>query len=334
MLKSLCACVVATTVVLGSAAQAEPIKLKLAFFLSDRTSVFVDMIKPFVDAVNTEGRDRLEIEVHSGGALGKAPAQQAQLVLDGVADIAFVIPGTSTRFADNAVVELPGLYVGLREASTVLTRLVAAKALRGYEDFYAVGMLATEPESIHSRKPIASLDDLKGQKIRSSSPLEAAAFTQLGMTPVIMPAPASADAISSGTIDGAAVAPALLQEFGIGRVTSYHYMLRTSAGPLALLMNRQKFDSLPPALQSIITRYSGEWTVARFADGYEKANIQAIEQLKADPRRKVVTPSAADLGRAQASFKTVIDEWAAKDSHNQNLLRLASAEILKYRATR
>jgi TRAP-type C4-dicarboxylate transport system substrate-binding protein len=318
----------------GSLAQAEPVKLKLAYMLSDRTSLFADAIKPFVDAVNSEAHGALEIEVYSSGVLGKIPAQQAQLVLDGTADIAFVLPGTSARFADNAVVELPGAYHGLREASMVYTRLAAAGALRGFSDFYAIATLATEPESIHARRKIASLDDLKGLKIRSSSPLEAAAFARLGIEPVIMPAPASAEAISSGAIDGAAVAPALLQEFGIGRVTSSHYMLRTSAGPLAVLMNRKTFDGLSPAAQNVIRRYSGEWIAARFADGYEKSNAQAIEQLKADARRKVVVPTAAELARAHGSFTSVIADWVAKDPHHQKLLQLANEEIAKYRGRR
>ena len=83
-------------ILLPTAAAAEPVKLKLAFFTSDRISLYVDMIRPFVDAVNNEAPDQLQIEVYSSGVLGKAPAQQAQLVLDGVADIALVIPGPRT----------------------------------------------------------------------------------------------------------------------------------------------------------------------------------------------------------------------------------------------
>jgi TRAP-type C4-dicarboxylate transport system substrate-binding protein len=110
-------------ILLPAAAAAEPVKLKLAFFTSDRISLYVDMIRPFVDAVNNEAPDQLQIEVYSSGVLGKAPAQQAQLVLDGVADIALVIPGATDRFPDNAVVEMPGLFRGLREATMTFTAL-------------------------------------------------------------------------------------------------------------------------------------------------------------------------------------------------------------------
>jgi len=334
MLKTLLRCTAMSAVVLTTAAAAEPIKLKLANFTSDRTSLYVDMIKPFVDAVNSEARGELQIDVYSSGALGKAPSQQAQLVLDGIADIAFVIPGATDRFPDNAVVELPGLFQGLREASMVFTGLATTRTLRGYDDFHVIGALATEPESIHSHAAIASLDDLRGKKIRISSPSESAALARLGMQPVLMPVLAVSEAISSGAIDGAAIAPALLQEFGIGRVTSYHYLLRTSAGSLTLLMNRKKFESLPAPAQEIIRKYSGAWIAARFADGYERANAQAIEQLKADARRKVLIPTQPELDRAQAAFKFVIDSWAAEAPQNRKLLDLANAEIVKYRATR
>ena len=50
----------------------------------------------------------LEIEVYFSGALGKDLSKQSQMLLDGVADIGYVIPAmTPDRFVDNAVIELP-----------------------------------------------------------------------------------------------------------------------------------------------------------------------------------------------------------------------------------
>jgi TRAP-type C4-dicarboxylate transport system substrate-binding protein len=320
-------------VLLPTAAVAEPVRLKLAFFTSDRISLFVDVIKPFVDAVNNEAPDELYIQVHSSGVLGKAPAQQAQLVLDGVADIALVIPGATDRFPDNAVVEMPGLFHGLREATLTFSALVAAGALRGYEDFTVLGAFATEPETIHARAAISSLDDLRGMKIRISSQAESAALAQLGMQPVLMPVTAVSDAISSGSIEGAAIAPGPLREFGVRRFVTHHYLLRTSVAPLSLLMNRKKFESLPVRSQGIIRKYSGSWLAARFVDGYEKFNAEEIEQLRVDPRRQVIIPSQLEFYRAQLVFKSVTEEWASRNGHNRALLDQATAELVKLRST-
>ena len=93
----------------AAAAATEPVKLKLSFFSSDNAILYGGGVKPFVDAVNSGAKGLLEIEVFFRGALGKAPTQQPQLVRDGVADIAFIVPGyTADQFPDNAVIELPG----------------------------------------------------------------------------------------------------------------------------------------------------------------------------------------------------------------------------------
>jgi TRAP-type C4-dicarboxylate transport system substrate-binding protein len=187
-------------------------------------------VKPFVDAVNEEAKGLMEIEVYFSGALGKAPGQQAQMVKDGVAELAYIIPGyTADRFPDNAVIELPGLFHDQREASLVFTRMIAANALRGYDDFVVLNAFTAEPHSIHTRLPITSLADLKGLNIRANNPTEAATFEKLGMRAVVMPVNQISEAISNGTIDGAAIPPAMLAEFGVGRLASYHYIIHADA---------------------------------------------------------------------------------------------------------
>jgi hypothetical protein len=159
----------AVFVLLPAMASAEPIKLKLSFFSSNRSMSYIAAIKPFVDAVNAEAKGLVEIEVNFSGTLGKNIAQQPQLVLDGTADIAFVVPGyTSALFPDNGIVELPGLFRNMHEATLVYTELVARKALRGYENFFVIGAYITEPETIHGRVAINSIDDLKNKRIRST----------------------------------------------------------------------------------------------------------------------------------------------------------------------
>src|SRR5262249_8984469 len=147
----------------------------------------------------------------------------------------------------------------VREATLVHTRLAAAGALAGFKDFYVIGAYAVEPESIHSRKPIQSLADLKGQRIRVNNFTEAAALAKLGALPVVLAFNETAPAISSGGVDGAMVPPAQLFDVGIGRLVSNHYMLLMSSAPLMLVMNLKVLDRLPENARAIIRKYSGEW---------------------------------------------------------------------------
>jgi TRAP-type C4-dicarboxylate transport system substrate-binding protein len=316
-----------------AAADAAPIKLKFNFFSSDGTLIYKGFIKPFVDAVNGEGEGLVEIKVFFSGALGKDPAQQAQFVRDGVADMGFIMPGyTEAQFPDNAVIELPGLFRDQREASLVFTRMMAANDFRGYEDFVVIAAIASDPQSIHTRRPITSLADLEGLKIRVNNPTEAATFEKLGMKAVIIPVNQIAGAIGGGTIDGAAIPPAMLSEFGVGRLASYHYMIHGAAASLALVMNREKFASLPARAQDIIRKYSGEWSAARSSDFFEDVTAKSMAQLASDPRRKVIFPSPSDLAVIDAAFRQVTDEWATQNPRNRALLSQAEAEIARLRS--
>jgi TRAP-type C4-dicarboxylate transport system substrate-binding protein len=335
MIKSLARCALFLLALLPATSVAEPIKLKLSFFTSDGSQVYLHAIKPFVDAVNAEGKGLLEIEVFFSGALGRLQAEQPQLVLDGVADIAFVVPGqTPDLFQDTAVIELPGQFRDAREATLTYTRLLAAHALKGYEDFFVIGSFSANPNSIHSRKPIASIVDLKGQRLRINNLREAAALEKLGAVPVLLSIIQTPEAISKGTIDGATLPPSALLDFGIARATSNHYLLRTSAAPLALLMNRKKFGSLPEQARTLIRKYSGEWPAKYYIENIERLDAQELKRIQSDPKRTVVFPSQSDLNTAQAAFEVANEEWQARNPRNRELLTAVKAEIAKLRSTR
>lgn len=328
--------IVVALFLLPAMAAAEPIKLKLSLFTSDRSLVYAAAIKPFVDAVNSEGKGLIEIEVYFSGALGKGQAKQPGLVADGVADIAFIVPGQNPeRFHDEMVIELPGLFRDTREATLVYSRLIAAHALDGYNDFFVIGAFASSnPCCINTRKPVTSLADLKGLKIRANNLSEASTLEALGALPVLIAANQTFDAISSGKIDGAPLPPSVMLEFGLGRVATNHFVLLTTAAPLALVMNRSKFDSLPDAAKAIIRKYSGEWEAAQWFEALQAAESKIFEQIKADPARKIVFPSASDLTTVQQIYKGMVNDWAARSGRNRALLERVENELALMRSSR
>jgi TRAP-type C4-dicarboxylate transport system substrate-binding protein len=334
MFKLLARCAV-ISFVLTLGAAAEPVKLKLAFPSSDRSMSYLAAVKPFVDAVNTEARGQIEIETYFSGALGKDPAEQPRLLLDGTADIAYVVTGlTGNRFADNAIIEMPGLFSNMRESVAVFNHLMAANALQGYDDYAVIGAYVTEPETIHSNIPITSLNDLKGKRLRVNNPGEAAALEKLGARPVFLQVTKISEAIGNGSIDGALVNPSPLVDYGIKRVATYHYLLGISGAPLMVLMNRKTFNRLPESAQAIILKYSGAWSAGRFMDTFEAVEGSIMTELKSDPKRHVTIPSPSDLDAANAVFAAIADDWASKSERNAELLKAVRAELTKMRSTR
>jgi TRAP-type C4-dicarboxylate transport system substrate-binding protein len=326
-------CVLLAMVLAPVAAAAEPIKLKLAYFTSDQASLYKIAIKPFVDAVNSDERGGIEIVTYAGGSLGKDQSRQAQMVRDGVADIAFVALGpTADQFADGAVMQLPGLFDSLREATLVHTRMVASRIVQGYGDFFVIGAFGSEPQNIHMRPPIVTLEDLRGKRVRANNGVEAAALTKLGMSPVILPIGKTSEAVSRGTIDGATTVVAPLITFGLGRVMTYHYLLRLGSNVTTILMSRKKLESLPKASQDVIRQYSGDWLAARFIQGFEAYNAQVLEGLESDSARKVIFPSQAETDLAGQVFKEVRAEWAQASPHHRQLLSALEAELRQVRS--
>ena len=107
-----------------------------------------------------------------------------------------------------------------------------------------------------------------------------------------------------------------------------------SSAPLVVLMNRSKFDNLPKQAQDIIRKYSGEWTAERFIATYNAINGPLMEQLRSDPRRKVIFPSQSEMDRAEAAFKAVTEEAMAENPYLRKLLSVAKAEIAKLRSSK
>jgi TRAP-type C4-dicarboxylate transport system substrate-binding protein len=335
MLNAIARLTAAAVLIAPVAARAEPIQLKLAFFGSEQALTYLSGIKPFVDGVNAEGQGILTIQVYSGGALGKAIADQPQLVIDGVADIAYVIPGqTPYRFPDNALLEQPGLFRDARDGTLAYTRLIAAGALRGYEDFFVIGAYTADPNLIHSREPIASLASIKGQKLRANNAIEAEAIRRLGAVPNVLEAPKVANAIDKGAIDGTTMSPMGVYDYGVAKVTKYHYLLSSGVAPLLVLMNRKTFDSLPEAAKALVRKYSGERAAATWIASFGASEIKMLDRLKSDPEHKVVDPSPSDLENARRIFRSMIDAWAAQSSHNRAILDLTEAQLATIRSAK
>jgi TRAP-type C4-dicarboxylate transport system substrate-binding protein len=317
------------------AANAEPIKIKFAFFASDREFAFRGVVKPFADAVNLDGNGIVEIALYPSGALERSYAQQAQLVLSGGADMAWIHTAlTPEQFPDNGVIELPGLFRDAQEATQVYARVAASGSLRGYEDFFLLAALGTAPLTIHMRTPAASLEDLKDKKIRASSRTEGVVLKALGMEPESIPINQASDAINRGAIDGATASLEVLADFGISRFATNHYMLGLGSVPIIIAMNKKRFDGLPEAAQYVIRKYSGQWLRSRHIDTINAYGAEILDKLKADSRRNVINPSQPELDKSRDTFNFVMNQWVVKDPRNGELLKIVETEIARLRSTR
>lgn len=123
---------------------------------------------------------------------------------------------------------------------------------------YYVGPLTPHNAEVfaHSTKPLDSVADLKGFKVRMGSAALNEIFARMGASPVFMPGGEVYEAVQRGVIDGFEyVTPSVNWGMGFQEVTDYMY-LSTSRAPTdsqALFVNQKVWDELPKDLQEIVT---------------------------------------------------------------------------------
>ena len=85
-------------------------ELSLAYFMGPKHPMNKGVFTPFGDKLNEVSGGELTVKQFAGGALNKVPPKQYSIILDGVTDVAFTLPGyTADVFPKTNVVSLPGV---------------------------------------------------------------------------------------------------------------------------------------------------------------------------------------------------------------------------------
>jgi len=318
---------------LSSAGAAEKSVLKFAIFTPDKEMTFQVVMKPWAERVMKDSKGTLQIQLFPNGALGRHPGKQLKMVQDGVADIGWIIPAyTPGRFPDNAVFQLPALINTSKEGSVAAWRLYKKGLLRGYENYYVIGLFTTSPYTIHTKVKLTSMAQLKGKKIRAVGPAMVASIRALGAAPEPMPFTKIVEAISRGRIHGTTGHPIAVHDFGVAKVTNSHYFGRLGTVPLAIMMNRKVYEKLPAAAKAAIDKNSGEQLSVAFGNMSDNRNRELRMAWSKEGKRTVTVPSAAETANWNKTLAPVIGNWAGKHPKGAALLSALKTELKNIRS--
>ena len=151
------------------AGMAEARDLSLAYFMGPKHPMNAGLMMPFGEELAEATNGALTVQQFPGGALNSVPPKQYSILLDGVADIVFTLPGyTADAFPKTNVVGLPGVCDSALDCTEALQR-----ARSELEKEYAAKVLAiwanAPPVLITRNKPVTTLADLEGMKVRVTS---------------------------------------------------------------------------------------------------------------------------------------------------------------------
>ncbi len=130
------------------------------------------------------------------------------------------------------------------------------------------------------RKPISSLEDMQGLKMRIPG-LGGEVFAKMGVNPILLPAGEIYTSLERGVIDATEwVGPALDIKMGFHKVAPYYYSGWHEPGSiLELTFNKKSFEKLAFEHQSIVEVCASEMN-SNMTYEFHAENILALQELK------------------------------------------------------
>ena len=325
----------------AGAASADPVTLKVHHFLPSGSGAHTNIIVPWCEKIEKESEGELKCQIYPAMQLGGTPPQLLDQARRGVADIVWSVPTyTAGRYVKSEVFELPFLAVNAQQASKALWEYTQKNALDEYKGVRPLFMHTTEGYVLHSNKPIATMDDMKGLKIRTATRISARMMMALGGTPVQMPLPQVPDALSKGVVDGVLVPWEALPATKLHEIVKYHLDAPLGSPRFANTififgMNENKYESLTPKQKKVIDDNSGlEASAWAGKVGFDDI-VEPYSKLARDRGNTISVIPEAELKRWEQATMGVDDEWlkdvAAKGADGKKLIEEAKALLEKYK---
>jgi len=321
-------------------AVAQEITLKVHHFLSTQSPAHARLITPWCDKVAKESGGRLKCQIYPTMQLGGTPPQLLDQVKDGVADIVWTLPGYNAgRFPSLEAFELPFMMTNAEGTSRALWHYVDQHAKAEFKDVRPLAFHVHGPGYIHMRdKPVRTLADMKGVKVRAPTRLTNRLIAAMGATPVGMPVPQVPEALSRGVIDGAVIPWEVVPAVRVHELTKHHTetdpklpALYTSTFIFA--MNPAKYDSLPADLKRVIDANSGADFSAQAGKIIWEADGPG-RKLAQERGNQFHMIGAAELDNWRKLAQTVQDEWVkemnGKGRDGAALLKAAQGLIAQH----
>ena len=294
--------------------------LRFSSFEPPVAHVTKEILTPWAQDVSAASDGELTIEMFAGGSLGRNPAQQLQLVEDGVADIAWVIPGYSPgRFQESTVAELPFLIPNSTSGSTAMWSMYEQGLFKGdFDKLKMLGIFVSYPNSVASTKLVVEPADMAGLKFRAPGPVMLSAVEALGAVPIGgITGPTVAESISRGLIDGTFTQWGAIETFRMGDVISHFNTAPLGATPMLVVMNRAKYESLSDKAKAAIDKFSGAAFSERFGPSFDGNIAEARDTLLAKGTITQTEPDEAQLAAWRDAVAIATEQWIAQNENGQ-----------------
>jgi len=224
----------------------------------------VEWMKAFKTGFEARAGGKVKVELYPGSQLGSM-SQSVDGVVLGTIEVAFVssgfLVGIEPRYQ---IFDAVGIFDDVAHGQQIFSDDAVKKRLANFGESKGVVPLTNfihSPYVVVAKKPIRTLGDLKGLKVRTfATPMQIEPMKKLGALPIPMTLGEVLPALQNGTIDAALSGNTILTAFKYYDTAKTAMYMPTWTIVASAIINKAWLNSLPPALQSAL------WEEARKAD--------------------------------------------------------------------
>ncbi len=289
------------------------------------TNFHTENLQQFANDVDKGSGGKLKIQLHPGASLFKAP-EIKRAVQGGQAQAGEILLANFEN--EDAMYALDGIpFLAASYADALKLYKASRKAMEDRLAKQGMMLLYTvpwPPQGIYSKKPLASVADMKGLKWRAYSPATGKIAELVGAQPVTIQAAEVPQALATGVMDSYMSSGAT----GFDSKTYEHiknwYDTQAWLPKNAIIVNRKAFDALDKGTQAAVLKAAAEaetrgWKSSADKNGWYLDQLKAkgmsihvpSEQLTADLRKVGNFMLAEWLRKVGPEGKKVIDAYRA-----------------------
>jgi TRAP-type C4-dicarboxylate transport system substrate-binding protein len=268
---------------------------------------------------------KVTISYFSAGTLTPS-AQTYGAVVSGIADIgqsavAF-FPG---RFPLTEVFSRPVGFTSGQQATMAVYQFQRKFQPKEWADTKVMFLHGSAPQIIHTKKAIASIKDVKGLRLKANAE-NAPSVSAVGAVPVTLTTGDTYDALQKGMVDGMMFPYESLKGWKFAdhiKYTLENYAV-AGAAPCFVVMNKNKWNSLPKDIQATIDKLNDEW-IAKMAKAWSDIDAEG-KAYGISKGLKVITPTKEEVAETAEKMKPILEKYVA----DMKKKGLPGAEVLKF----
>jgi TRAP-type transport system periplasmic protein len=213
----------------------------------------VQNLQQFSDGVDKATGGKLKITIHPNASLFKANEIKRAVQSGQTAIGEFILSGASNESPIYGVDSIPFLATSYPEAKRLdaISRAALMKALsaQGIKLLYTVPW---PPQGLYSAKPVTSIKDLKGTKMRAYNPATSVIASTIGAQPVTIQLAELPAALATGGVDNFLTSSASGVDSKLYENVKYFYDVNAWLPRNAVVVNQKSFDALDKATQEAV----------------------------------------------------------------------------------